>query len=217
MGYPPRVPQSPLLTTREAVAAFIRRRDRAFGSVIDAVGPPPLRRAAPVARRFEALVESVVSQLLSIKAADTIFERVRGTCGGTVSVDSVLSVSHEELRACGLSNAKAATILDLAARVASGSLALGAHSKMDDHAVEAALCEVKGIGRWTAQMYLLFTLARRDVWPVGDLGVRRGWSILHGMDEDPTPAALGAHGEPFRGVRSALAWYCWQAVHLSRN
>lgn len=209
--------QKSVTQTTAEIAALIVRRDRAFRPVITKIGPPPKRRAIAAPKRFETLVGSVISQLLSIKAADAIEARVKEACGGVISTDSILSLSHEELRGCGLSNAKVSTIHDIAQRVHDGRLRLDRHVRMDDDTVSKELCAVSGIGAWTAHMYLLFTLARPDVWPVGDLGVRRGWSILHRVDGDIAPNLLVSEGERFSGIRSFVAWYCWQAVHLHRE
>lgn len=198
-------------------ALAIGRRDRAFASLIKVVGPPPPRRSAPVADRFSYLARSITYQLLATKAANTIHQRVIDLCDGTVSADSITKAGHGSLRGVGLSNAKAAAMLDLADRARDGRIHLAQHGRMSDHEVLADVVAVRGIGPWTAQMYLMHTLARHDVWPAGDLGVRNGWSLLHELDELITEVDLRRHGDVFDGVRSDVAWYCWEAVHLSRE
>jgi DNA-3-methyladenine glycosylase II len=116
----------------------------------------------------------------------------------------------------GLSNAKAAAMLGLAARSLDGRIRLAQHGRMSDHDVLVDVVAVRGIGEWTAQMYLMHTLGRHDVWPSGDLGVRNGWTLVHGLDELVTEKDLRRRGDDFAGVRSDVAWYCWQAVHLAR-
>jgi DNA-3-methyladenine glycosylase II len=170
-----------------------------------------------VADRFSFLARSITYQLLATKAANTIHQRVIDVCGGTVNADSITKAGHANLRGVGLSNAKAAAMLDLAERARDGRIHLAQHGRMSDHDVLTDVVAVRGIGPWTAQMYLMHTLARHDVWPAGDLGVRNGWSLLHQLDEMVTEKDLQRHGDVFEGVRSDVAWYCWQAVHLSRE
>ncbi len=207
----------PFALTPKERALAISERDGAFTELIEVVGPPPARRSAPVADRFSFLARSITYQLLATKAANTIHGRVIELCGGTVTPDSIAAAGHANLRAVGLSNAKAAAMLDLSARVLDGRLQLARHGRMDDRDVLSDVVTVRGIGPWTAQMYLMHPLARHDIWPAGDLGVRAGWSQLHALDELVSEADLKRHGEVFEGVRSDVAWYCWKAVHLSRS
>ncbi|MDE3064725.1 MAG: DNA-3-methyladenine glycosylase 2 family protein [Acidobacteriota bacterium] len=193
-------------------AALIVRRDRAFKAIAAHVGPPPAPRRVRVDERFATLVRSITFQLLATKAATTIHRRVAEICGGHVSVESVLAAGTGRLREAGLSGTKAAAMVDLAEHVADGRVRLEAHGRMSDDAVTREVTRVHGIGPWTAEMYLMFTLGRPDVWPVLDLGVRRGWSQLHGLDKMVSPQELRALGEPFAGVRSGVAWYCWSTA-----
>jgi DNA-3-methyladenine glycosylase II len=202
--------------TPSDIALAIEARDHAFAPLINAVGPPPRRRSAPVADRFGYLARSITYQLLATKAANTIHQRVIDLCGGEVNPDSITKAGHANLRGVGLSNAKAAAMLDLAERARDGRVRLTRHGRMNDTDVLNEVAAVRGIGTWTAQMYLMHTLARHDVWPAGDLGVRSGWSILHGLEKMVTEKDLRGEGGVFEGVRSDVAWYCWQAVHLSR-
>jgi 3-methyladenine DNA glycosylase/8-oxoguanine DNA glycosylase len=198
------------------IAASIIKRDRAFKKLITEVGPPPPRRSAPVAQRFSTLARSITYQLLAGKAANTIHQRVIDLCDGEVSAEAITSAGHERLRGVGLSNAKAAAMLDLAERTLDGRMQLVRHGRMSDHEVLVDVVAVRGVGPWTAQMYLMHTLARHDVWPAGDFGVRNGWSIVHDLDELVSEGDLRKEGDVFIGVRSDVAWYCWEAVGLSR-
>ncbi len=130
---------------------------------------------------------------------------------------SIVEAGHAELRGVGLSNAKAAAMLDLANRALDGRIHLDRHGRMSDHEVLEDVVAVRGVGVWTAQMYLMHTLARHDIWPTGDLGVRSGWSILHEREKMISEKELRGEGDIFVGVRSDVAWYCWQAVALSRE
>ena len=203
-------------TKPSEIAMYIALRDPAFASVVAMVGRPPGRRAAPVDERFAALVRSITFQLLATNAADTIHARVRQLCGGDVTVDSILDAGPDELRSVGLSRTKAGAMLELAEHVRDGRVRLDRHGRMSDDDVVRDVTAIRGIGPWTAHMYLLGTLARRDVWPIGDYGVRNGWTIVHDLDELVSESGLKAAGEDLAGVRSSVAWYCWQAVHLSR-
>ena len=196
---------------------MIVTRDRAFRDVVREIGPPPARRSAPVNERFSYLARSITYQLLATKAANTIHQRVIDLCEGSVSPDSINAAGHAKLRGVGLSNAKAAAMLDLAERSRDGRIRLAHHGRMSDHEVLTDVVAVRGIGPWTAQMYLMHTLARHDVWPSGDLGVRHGWTLIHGLDEMISEGDLRGEGDVFVGLRSDVAWYCWQAVHLSRG
>lgn len=198
------------------VATFIAERDPAFAALIAHVGPPPRRRATPVDQRFAAVLSSITSQLLSVKAADTIHARVTNLLDDDVTPERVLATSVAALKATGISTTKAEAMRALASHVIDGRVSFANHARLSDADVSAQITQVRGIGPWTAEMYLLFTLARPDVWPVGDLGVRHGWSILHGLTSPIEAGDLRQAGTPLEGERSAVAWYCWQALHLSR-
>ena len=201
----------------DAVAASqaLARADPALGDVIARVGPPEIRYRP--AETFEALLRSVVYQQLSGKAAATIHGRVLAAFGDPASPEAIAAAPDDALRACGLSRAKAAALRDLAGRHLDGTLPpRPALLAMSDEAVVDALTAVRGVGRWTAQMVLLFTLGRPDVWPTGDLGVQEGYRIVSGAAERPSPKALAAAGEPYWPWRSVAAWYLWRAVDLRR-
>jgi DNA-3-methyladenine glycosylase II len=207
----------PVTITSKDRAATIVKRDRAFRNVVREIGPAPTRRSAPVIDRFGYLARSITYQLLATKAANTIHQRVIDLCGGVVNPASITLAGHANLRGVGLSNAKAAAMLDLAERTLDGRIRLAQHGRMSDHDVLDDVVAVRGIGPWTAQMYLMHTLARHDIWPASDLGVRHGWSLIHSLDEMVSVKDLHVAGDVLRGVRSDVAWYCWQAVHLSRG
>lgn len=185
-------------------------RDPAFGPVVERVGPVRLRpsRGAP----FASLAAAIVYQQLAGKAALTIHGRFVDTLDGEVTAERVLATPDEALRAAGLSRAKAAAIRDLAEKSASGEVPLEDLASLTDTELVERLTRVRGIGPWTAQMYLIFDLHRPDVWPTGDLGVRSGLGKVLGLSESPTPEEARWIGTGYRPWRSALAWYCWRAV-----
>ncbi|MBW4078849.1 MAG: DNA-3-methyladenine glycosylase 2 family protein [Acidobacteria bacterium] len=203
--------------SRDLISAQIVRSDRAFDEVVRLAGPPPARRTAPVNKRFADLVEAIVSQLLATAAADTIHARVVHVCGGSVDEEAILRTGADSLKSAGLSRTKATAIVELAQFIKDGHIKVDRHGRMSDQQILRELTVVRGIGPWTVQMYLMHTLARRDVWPTGDYGVRAGWSVLHGLDETISEGGLREQGDRFVGMRSDVAWYCWQALHFARG
>ena len=176
-------------------------------------GPPRVR--PPAESHFEALVRAIVYQQLAGAAAAAIHGRLIAALGNEVTPERVLAQPAEALRAAGLSANKTASLQDLASKVLDGTVVLdpaGLRAESDDEVV-ARLSAVRGIGKWTAEMFLMFQLRRLDVWPTGDLGVRKGFGLAWGI---PTPTAkqLDPLGDPFRPYRSVVAWYCWRAAEF---
>jgi 3-methyladenine DNA glycosylase/8-oxoguanine DNA glycosylase len=193
--------------------ADLARRDPVLAGIIATSGPCALgRRGYP--SHFEALCRSIVFQQLAGRAAQAIWLRFRALVPGSLTADAVLSVDEAALRAAGLSGAKARSITDLAAHVADGRVHLQRTARMSDDEIVGELTQVWGIGPWTAQMFLMFQLARLDVWPILDFGVRNGFARLYGHAEMPTAKELEPLGEQFRPYRSIAAWYCWRAVDV---
>ena len=168
---------------------------------------------------FQALVSAVAHQQLHGKAAQTILGRFRLLFGGRFPGPKALaSVTDEQLRGAGFSRAKTAAIRDLAAQTISGVVpGAKAIAALSDEEIIARLTQVRGVGKWTVEMLLIFTLGRPDVWPVDDFGVRAGWKMTYGRDEMPAPKELHALGEKFRPHRSVAAWYLWRATDLARS
>jgi 3-methyladenine DNA glycosylase/8-oxoguanine DNA glycosylase len=191
---------------------WLARRDRVLAGLVRQHGPPPRRRPVRASERFSSLAEAIVYQQLAGKAAASIHGRLVEALGGSVTPVGVLAASPELLASCGLSGAKAASLRDLSDKVVTGEVSLDRIGRLSDEAVVEHLTRVRGIGPWTADMFLLGTLARLDVWPTGDYGVRAGFAAAWGLDGVPTPKELVVMGEPFRPYRSLVAWYCWRAV-----
>jgi DNA-3-methyladenine glycosylase II len=196
-----------------AAAAILSERDPVLRRLAAEAGPPRVR--PPADTHFQALVRAITYQQLAGAAAAAIHGRLVGAMDGEVTPERLAALPAEALRSAGLSASKSASLADLAAKVLDGTVVLdpaGLRAESDDEVV-ARLTAVRGIGRWTAEMFLMFQLRRLDVWPVGDLGVRRGYGLAWGM---PTPTAkqLEPLGEPFRPYRSVAAWYCWRAAEL---
>ena len=161
---------------------------------------------------FAALARAIVYQQLAIGAAEAIHGRFAALYGGRPTPPTVLATPDADLRAVGLSGAKVAAVKDLAARVDDGRLRLTRISRLPDDEVVAQLCTVRGIGPWTAHMFLMFQLNRPDVWPVLDLSVRAGWARIHRLSAPPPAAQLAELGERYRPWRTVAAWYCWRAM-----
>lgn len=190
----------------------LRARDPVLAGLIDRHGPPPPHRRVPASGRFANLARMIVYQQLAGKAAASIHARFVLAVQGAVTPESVLATPREILLAAGLSGAKAASICDLADKVAGGVVELDRIGRLTDDQVVERLVQVRGIGPWTAQMFLMNSLSRPDVWPVGDYGVRAGFAKGWGLAEIPTPKELLELGEPFRPYRSTVAWYCWRVA-----
>jgi DNA-3-methyladenine glycosylase II len=189
----------------------IARRDPILGDVIRSHGRCGLIDAQQT-DPFQALVHAIVSQQLSTKAAATIAGRVDTLLGGLPTPARVRLVSDAQLRAAGLSGQKVAYLRDLCRRLDDGSLRLDVLNDMSDEAVIDALTSVKGIGRWTAEMFLIFRLHRPDVLPVGDLGIVKAIKTVYGLRTVPTPERMLRLGEAWRPYRSVACWYLWASL-----
>jgi DNA-3-methyladenine glycosylase II len=187
--------------------AHLKQVDPYCAEVIDRVGPCLL---APVTDRFGTLVRAIISQQISTKAARAIEERLRAIGGETHDPEVLLKLGEEALRGVGLSGVKARYVLNLSQAVASGQAPLDEFDDWDDDAIIERLTAIKGIGRWTADMFLIFALNRPDVLPVGDLGVRAGLRDRHGLAELPKPSECAALAEHWRPYRSIAIWYLWR-------
>lgn len=197
-------------------ARALAELDPVMAGLVEAHGVPRLNTLRGTSR-FEQLAESICYQQLAGKAAEAIWTRVRVAVGDAFTPEAVLTVGYDALRGAGFSNAKTASVLDLAAKVAAGEVRLERIGRLADEQVIAELVPVRGIGRWTAEMFLIFTLQRLDVWPVGDLGVRAGYQIAYGLSAMPTAKELVPLGDAYRPYRTLAAWYCWQAIIASRQ
>ena len=190
---------------------LLARKDPVLGGLIKAHGACGLAAAQHV-DPFRALIHAIVAQQLSTKAAATIAGRFAALFGGDPTPRAVEQVSDAQLRAVGLSGQKIRYIRDLCARVADGSLALQSLDALSDAEVIAALTAVKGIGRWTAEMFLMFRLQRPDVLPVGDLGIVKAVQRAYRLRKVPSPDRLTRMGESWRPYRSVACWYLWASL-----
>jgi DNA-3-methyladenine glycosylase II len=196
-----------------AAAAILAERDPVIRRLVAEAGLP--RLSAPAGTHFETLVRAIVYQQLAGAAASAIHGRLIAALDGEVTPERLLTLPDQTLRSVGLSARKAASLRDLAAKVVDGTVVLdpaGLRKESDAEVIER-LSTVQGIGTWTAQMFLMFQLRRLDVWPTGDLGVRKGFGLAWGIPT-PAPKQLEPLGDPYRPYRSVAAWYCWRAAEL---
>lgn len=182
-----------------------------FHEVVARFGPCPIGTTRSRESNFAALVESILGQQLSIKAAETIIERVKKLSKGKLDPQILGKIPPQRLRKAGCSQHKTRAVRELAVAITSGRLNLKSIGKKSEVEISELLLPLHGIGNWTIEMFMIFQLGRIDVWPVGDLGVRRGWEKIHQVKGEITPLELKEAGEKFRPFRSHLAWYCWRA------
>jgi DNA-3-methyladenine glycosylase II len=199
--------------THAEAARLLAAREPVIARLAEEAGPPKLRR--PMESHFAALVRAIVYQQLAGPAASAIHGRLVAALGGDVSPAPLMALPDSALRAAGLSANKVASLRDLATKVLDTTVVLSPRglSRESDDEVVARLSTVRGIGRWTAEMFLMFQLRRLDVWPTGDLGVRRGYGLAWDVPM-PTEKELDPLGDPYRPYRSVVAWYCWRAAEI---
>jgi DNA-3-methyladenine glycosylase II len=192
---------------------ILSRRDQHLRNLIKRHGPCGIR---PHNRHFEALIASVISQQLSTRVADTIYNRFKAIYRSArfPKPNQVLATPHEILRATGMSNGKVSFIKDLAGKTANGSLKFSRVGRMSDEEIIAMLTQVKGIGVWTVHMFLIFSLGRMDVLPVGDLGIRKAIQIAYGFNSLPNAQQIEQVAEErhWRPYCSIVSWYLWRSL-----
>jgi 3-methyladenine DNA glycosylase/8-oxoguanine DNA glycosylase len=199
-----------------AATQEVASRDPVLANLVELAGPIDYRpRSADGA--FGALARAIVFQQLAGRAAQAILGRVVAVAGGSLTPEALKAVPDADLRAAGLSGNKLLSLRDLSAKVLDGTVELSPSSRRSDEEIIAGLIAVRGIGRWTAEMYLMFELRRLDIWPVDDLGVRQGYGVVWGLTPPPTARELQPLGDRFRPYRSIVARYCWEAVALLRG
>lgn len=194
----------------ERAQLHLRKSDPVLRDLIDRTGPCTMRRSR---RYFQSLARAIVAQQISSKAAKSIWIRLRNAARPRqLTAEFVANMSHDELRALGISPQKASYLHDLAARIQDGSLQLHRLSRYPDEDVIEQLIAVKGIGVWTAQMFLMFSLGRLDVFPHGDLGIRTAIRNLYGLSELPDRKSSEPIVEVWRPYTTIACWYLWRSV-----
>ena len=185
------------------------RKDPILGEIIDKVGDYSLKKRT---HHFAVLVESIISQQLATSAAEAIFRRFRKLYPKFPTTAQILSTRKSKLRKAGLSGMKIDYLKDLARNIEEGRLDMKTLPKMSDDEIIEHLTQVKGIGRWTAEMFLIFSLGRQDVLPVNDLGLRKGVQVAFSLTELPKPKEVEKLGERWRPYRSIATWYLWKSL-----
>jgi DNA-3-methyladenine glycosylase II len=199
------------------LSRHFRLKDPVVAAIVSSVGQYELSASSPHPSAFEALARSIASQQISGAVARKMIERLMAQFGQFPSPAQLVAATPEQLRAAGFSFAKIAALQDLAAHCLDGRVPDDAHlAAMDDEAVIALCSAVRGIGRWTVQMLLMFHFGRQDVMPADDFGVRKGFQLAYGLRGMPKPKALLAYAQRWEPYRSAGAWYMWRAVELHR-
>jgi len=188
-------------------ARYLQRQDPTLGRVIRQVGPCTLRRRRD---RFASLVQSIISQQVSTQAAATIGRQLTNAAGGRVRPETLAALTDQRIRAAGVSPQKLRYLRDLCARVDEGALRLSRLGYLSDAQVVETLTEVKGIGEWTAQMFLIFVLGRADILPCADLGVQNAMRDLYKLSDRPSPREMESIARPWRPYASIGSWYCWR-------
>ncbi len=206
-------PARPAKVGIRKAAQILAGRDPVLARLVGEVGLPSLPR--PTESHFATLVRSIVYQQLAGAAARAIHGRLILALDGDVTPERMLTLTPETLRSAGLSARKAVSLQDLSAKVLDGTVMLNPRvlARESNEEIVARLTTVQGIGKWSAEIFLIFQLRRLDVWPTGDLAVRRGYALAWGIPT-PTPKQLDLLGEPYRPYRTVLAWYSWRAAQL---
>ncbi len=186
--------------------------DPKFAGVIEKSELCDLGRTKVSDSYFKTLVQSIISQQLATKAAEKINDRVLTLVKSELEPEVILSLKPEQLRSAGISNAKVRAITELSIASLENRVNFSKFEQMPNHLITEELTKIWGIGRWTSEMFLIFHMGRLNVWPVGDLGVRRGWEKIHKLRSDIDPNKLDKQGIKFEGFQSVVAWYCWRAV-----
>ena len=203
--------RAPIARTKmQRITAEITAADKRFAKVINESPLCTIGSSVSSASNFQSLVSSVISQQLAVKAADTIHGRLNDLANGQITPVRIAKLSDAALREIGVSGAKAKTIQGLAQASLTGNVPIENLHELSDDEVFTGLTSLWGIGPWTVDMFMMFQLHRLDIWPTGDLGVRRGWESIHKLADQIEPKALDVKGEKFRPYRSVIAWYCWR-------
>jgi DNA-3-methyladenine glycosylase II len=195
------------MTIKEAIVFL--RKDPVLSDIINNIGDYTLKRRN---QHFSVLVESIISQQLATNAAEAIFQRFKKLYPKFPNASEILATRKSKLRLVGLSSMKIEYLKDLARYVKGGKLDMRSLPRMDDEDVVTHLTQVKGIGRWTAEMFLIFSLGRQDIFPVDDLGLRKGIQMIFSLPEIPKPKEVERIGDRWKPYRTIATWYLWKSL-----
>jgi DNA-3-methyladenine glycosylase II len=200
------------LTTEAEMKRHVRAIVRIDPKFKEIVATSPLciiNRKRPKKTHYETIIGSIISQQLSVKAADTIYSRLEERAI-QISPENISQLKTYDLREIGVSGAKVRAIQELTDATLSGAVEFKRFGKLSNEKISEELTAIWGIGRWTVEMFLMFHLGRLDLWPVGDLAMRRGWEKIHKLKTEIDPKKLDPIGDKFQGMQSIVAWYCWR-------
>jgi 3-methyladenine DNA glycosylase/8-oxoguanine DNA glycosylase len=201
----------PPATNHRKAINHLKQSDPVLAAIIDRIGPCRMRFSAPT---FHRLAESILYQQLNGKAAATIFDRFAAKAGNPLTPKGILKLTDAEMRGVGLSRQKTAYLRDLSEKTAAGLLEFERMSEMTEEEVIAHLTQVKGVGVWTAHMFLMFTLRRPDILPVGDYGIQAAIKKYYKKRKWPKPAVMAKIAKPWSPYRSVACWYLWQSLDV---
>lgn len=199
------------LTSVKSIQAHLATQDKKLAKALKGAPLYPHAKEPEHHSHFETISFAVIGQQLSGKAAGTITHRLLKKTGRPLKPKKVLKLGHDELREVGLSNAKAKTILGLSQAIVDG-FDLESVDDLSDEEILKQLTQFWGIGRWTVEMFMMHRLGRMDIWPIGDLGVRKGWAKIQGLKKVPTEKELSPMADHLKPYRSVVAWHCWRAL-----
>lgn len=199
------------LTSVKSIQAHLATQDKKLAKALKGAPLYPHAQEPEHHSHFETISFAVISQQLSGKAAGTITHRLLKKTGRPIKPRKVIKLGHDELRECGLSNAKARTILEFSQAIVDG-FKLESVDELSDEQILKELTQFWGIGRWTVEMFMMFRLGRMDIWPTGDLGVRKGWAKIQKLETVPTEKELTFMADHLKPYRSVVAWHCWRAL-----
>lgn len=204
------------LTSIKSIQKHLAEQDKHLAKFLDGAPLYPVAANPDDGSHYETIVSSIVGQQLSGKAAATIRGRLIDQAGSPIKPKKVLNLGHDKLREAGLSNAKARTILEFSQAIVDGFDIEGIDDLPDEQVLKE-LTQFWGIGRWTVEMFMMHKMSRMDIWPVGDLGVRKGWALIKNLKEVPTEKEMEHIADHLAPYRSVVAWHCWRATDADPN
>jgi len=201
-----------------AAVEFLKASDANLEQLIEQVGECRLNESCETASLFEEMVKAILSQQISPKAARTIYQRLLNLYApDSLTTTAVLATPEDTLRSVGISRPKVGYLKDLAHKIQWELPTLTELKKMEDETVIHELSRVKGVGRWTVQMLLIFRLQREDIWPTEDLGIAKGIQKLYNLEQRPNRKQIESFGQKWKPYRSIAAWYLWRSLELSTS
>ena len=205
---------APRLRSIKSIQAYLATQDKRLGRFLEGAPLYPVAKEPSHASHFETIVFAIIGQQISGKACEAITNRLIAKSGSPMKPAKIVKLGYLQLREAGLSTAKTRTILELSQAIVEG-FDLESVGQLPDEEVIKELTQFWGIGRWTVEMFMMFRLGRMDVWPSGDLAVRRGWGVIQGLGYTPTEKEVIGVTDHLAPYRSVVAWHCWRATETT--